>query len=438
MAILLSISFLPLIHATASIYVADTTTIDHEISGPGGFKKTGPGTLVLSVLNSYTGPTEVETGALSITHLSALANTSAVTVDSGATFSCDAASPTTYSIGGPYIQKGQLTLNISPDACDCLNVTGLATLGGNLVLNGLTGVYPPGISHPILTATGGFGGTTFSSVSISGSPGFIFHTNNLKYGSNTISLVVTSKVTPMTINIGSGGMALGPATLSYMASSAADQLVISGTSALPTVLNNPLIIKARITAPLGILSTQLNSGGVIRINSIPALTTAQYATAHGNIMSGFTAAFGMPAPIWGDGSESAHPWIIIAPTNAPTYAFRPAGSAGALGWADGIVAHADISNAIVIDPMSLAALVAATKAATGLTPAGVVSHLGGPTPSASGIVSYVSPASTSARWNIGVTSCGLGAFVVQGSSLQALLAATNGGQLVVANGATIG
>ncbi len=81
--ILFNISFLPLIHA-ASIHVADTFTIATVISGSGGFKKTGPGTLVLSVLNSYTGPTEVATGALSITHLSALAHTSAVTVDSAA------------------------------------------------------------------------------------------------------------------------------------------------------------------------------------------------------------------------------------------------------------------------------------------------------------------------------------------------------------------
>ncbi len=132
---------------------------------------------------------------------------------------------------------------------------------------------------------------------------------------------------------------------------------------------------------------------MIRINTASAYTNTELtALSNGaSTSSGFSAAFGIPAPIWGYGSGSTHPWVIIAPTNAPAYAFRPAGSTGALGWADGIVASTNISSALVLDLNSLAALVAATNAATKTRQVPSIA-------SASGIVSEGNSTGTGGQW----------------------------------------
>ncbi len=265
--------------------------------------------------------------------------------------------------------------------------------------------------------------------------GSVYDTPVIDAGTNLLKVAP-----PTTISVGPGGMTLSTQTLLYIISSKATQLVVGSSDGS---LNNPLTIKAAITAPTapqGILSTGLNPGGVIRINGISTPATT------GGSLPGFQAAFGLPAPIWGINN----PWVIIAPTNAPTYAFRT--DTGALGWADGIAPNdGSITSAIVIDPTSLTALVAATNTATSLATTGIVNG-GGPTGKGS-LTSHVAATnavtslttkgivnggSTGGRWNIGVTSCGISDFSVPGSSLQALLAATNGGQLVVANGAVIG
>ncbi len=206
-------------------------------------------------------------------------------------------------------------------------------------------------------------------------------------------------------------------------------------------LNNSLTIKTALTGLIlsengAVTSTGLNPGGVIRINgiSIPAKRTLIDG-------SGFTKAFGIPAPIWGYNN----PWVIIAPSTAPHYAFKASAIAAGLatlhsplGWADGIAPNnGSITSAIVMDTKSLTALVAGTTIAghSGFSAAGTS---GTPSiASASGIVNAGGPTGQGGQWNIGVNACGSSSFSVLGSSLHALIAATNGGQLVVANGATI-
>ena len=333
---------------------------------------------------------------------------------------------------------------------------------------------------------------------------------------------VSSDTTTMVINTGVGGMTLSSASsLSNMKPTGTTTLVIGAADQAkdwsgllgnypPTVLNSSLTIKQALTAPSGITSTVLNPGGVIRINTT-ALTAAQLAMITAtpiSATSGFTTAFGIPAPIWGPaGGGSEGPWIIIAPTLAPTYAFRqsiiphklidtveaafltvgglaslhnsflgsPAGSTALvaavktasdsaiafltsaeaipLGWADRLIpttvgaglisgiggmkvasgkasatTSLDINSAIVMDPPALAALVAATARSN-------LSTVGATEASALGITNFQTNAG---QWNIGVTSCGLPGFSVPGAHIQALLAATGGGQLVIAGTSTNG
>ncbi len=223
-----------------------------------------------------------------------------------------------------------------------------------------------------------------------------------------------------TISVGPGGLALGAGILSLIAPST-NPLTIGSSDCS---LNNSLTIKTALTSLIS-ASTGLNPDGVVRINGVTA-PTAGYGTAGSSLLSGFTNAFGIPAPIWG-----YNPWVIIVPPNSPAYAFRPAGSTGALGWVDGIGGR--INSAIVLDSTSLETLVAATNASSLSAISGIPLSVA----SKSGIVSYGGATGQGGQWNIGVNACGTSGFSVSGSSLQALLAATNGGQLVVANGATI-
>ncbi len=260
--------------------------------------------------------------------------------------------------------------------------------------------------------------------------------------------------TTVAINVGPGGVLLQADSLGNMTPAGTTQYNISCAS-----LNAPVNIAARLTnIPATVVSTELNTNAVIRINGITTTSPAS------NYLTGFTGAFGIPAPIWGN----SNPWIIIAPTKAPSYAFTATSgitpTPTAHGWADGLISPGSIGSAIVMDPTSLHALAQSTHATypytgsygrypgesgsgssmgslfslTGngsvLTGSGSAAVIQGAIPSASGILN-----SSSGQWNIGVTSCGISgtAFTVPGADLQALIAATNGGQLVVFSGGPI-
>ena len=68
-----------------------STTFDGVISGAGSFTKQGTGTLSFSGVapNAYTGATSVEAGRINLSGGSGLADTSALSVSSGATFDLD-------------------------------------------------------------------------------------------------------------------------------------------------------------------------------------------------------------------------------------------------------------------------------------------------------------------------------------------------------------
>ncbi len=363
---------------------------------------------------------------------------------------------------------------------------------------------------------------------------------------------VISSPTLMTINAGPNGMTLAASSLVNMAPIGATTLaigpslpILTGTGWVSNLLgsipsrtgsiggytasispyinvlypskafNNPISIKSALTAPSGITSgTVLTPGAVIRINGL-TWTAPQLGTINNGGVSGFKAAFGIPTPIWGVGSSVNYPWIIIAPTTAPTYAFRhsalphslvnsvliptlgavglvygnrlstigssatasnslPASLATAIvtdvasaetaltaiitaesalpfGWADGITTPDCLNSAIIIDPASLTGLAAAIGQArtAGLPAVGIpttttlIGNQGSQTYVRARVARYTSASGITqcqlgaGQWNIGVTSCGLGAFTVPSAHIQALLAATGGGQLVVSGGVTL-
>ncbi len=155
-----------------------STTFSGAITGSGGLVKTGTGNFNLTGISSYTGPTAVNGGMLSVN--GSIAN-SAVTVSAGGTLGGNG------TVGGTTLNGGTLspgnsigTLNVQGNlvftaastylvevdnsAADRTNVTGTATLGGATV----QATFAPGAyverQYTIVNATGGVIGTFGSQV----------------------------------------------------------------------------------------------------------------------------------------------------------------------------------------------------------------------------------------------------------------------------------
>lgn len=169
--------------------------------------KTGTGTLTLSGTNTYTGATIINDGALIVN--GSIAASSSLTMNSGTTLggtgtvgATTIASGATLAPGnsiGTLSVSGNLTFNsgttysieVSPTAADRTNVSGTATLTGATVLaTALAGSFR-GQTYTILNATGGLGGTTFDSLTFTGSsisPGA--RNPHLTYDANNVYLVL--------------------------------------------------------------------------------------------------------------------------------------------------------------------------------------------------------------------------------------------------------
>ncbi len=119
---------------------ATELTVSGSISGAGDFAKTGPGTLIFTAVNSYTGSTFIEQGKLVVGADGALSTTSNLYFGS-----TDAAVPGTQAvtldltahsatIGGlnVFVNNSGVTSNILIGAAQSLNITGAVVIGPNV------------------------------------------------------------------------------------------------------------------------------------------------------------------------------------------------------------------------------------------------------------------------------------------------------------------
>ncbi|WP_051380340.1 autotransporter domain-containing protein [Bradyrhizobium sp. WSM1743] len=187
-----------------------STTVTGVLTGDGQLTgtsliKVGSGTLTLSGVNTYTGATSVDGGTLAVN--GSIASSSSLTVNSGGTLGgTGTVGNTTIASGGtlaPGNSVGTLTVSgnlafsagsfygveVSATAADRTNVSGTATLTGATV----QALAIPGSfrsqTYTILNASGGFGGTQFAGLSVSGS---FSPTRNphLTYDLNNVYLVL--------------------------------------------------------------------------------------------------------------------------------------------------------------------------------------------------------------------------------------------------------
>ena len=188
-----------------------STTVSGQIFGllGGSLVKTGSGSLTLSGLNAYTGPTTVNDGSLIVN--GSIATSSLTTVNDGATLGGNgvvgttlinaggALAPGPSGSGGTLTVAGNLAFQsgamyvvaVTPSAAAATNVSGSPPLAGTVQANFGAGTFLRD-SYTILTA--GTRNGTFDALTTSGLPAD-FKTS-LAYSGNTAVLKITAELVP--------------------------------------------------------------------------------------------------------------------------------------------------------------------------------------------------------------------------------------------------
>ena len=180
--------FPPAIYTVAPGSTTTVTTPITDDTASGGLGVQGGGTLNLSAVNTYTGPTTVDAGStLAISGPGSIADSTSVTNNG----SLDITNATSRVSVQSYTQgsSGKLLMTASPNSFQQLNVNGNASLAGSLSLNASPGKYAAG-KYSLLNATGGVTGT-FGSLSTNLSS----YTNSaygLSYDANDVYLTIAA------------------------------------------------------------------------------------------------------------------------------------------------------------------------------------------------------------------------------------------------------
>ena len=235
---------------------SDSYAFDGAIAGPGQVVQAGSGQTILSGASSYTGPTTVLAGLLTVNG----SITSSVLVNAGGTLGGNGTvGPTTIFAGGtlsPGNSVGTLTVNgnlvfaaaslymveVQGNTADRTNASGTATLAGTVGVVNLGGTLAR--SYTILSAAAGRSGT-FDSIATVNLPAFL-----------TASLAYTP--TDVQLNLASGIGQISGLTRNQSAVAAAlDTSFNNGSGTLPGLFG---LGRAQLAAAMDALSGEGVSG----------------------------------------------------------------------------------------------------------------------------------------------------------------------------------
>lgn len=293
-----------------------STTFSGGISGTGGLVKDGSGVFALSGVSTYTGPTVVNAGTLTVNGSLA----SAVSVNSGATLNgsgqianlvvnnatvAPGNSIGTLTVAGNFTQNGgvyQVQVN-AVGQNDRINALGGATLnGGTVQVQAQSGSYARNTTYTILNATGGVSGA-YSGVTSN----FAFLTPSLVYDANNVYLTLFQPASAFaagaqTPNQYAVGVALDRvnATATGDFGSVLDALSVLSTQQGPAALN---AISGQQYADFGTMNVQ---GAALFMNAVGQ----QMAVARGTGASGQRVALAQACDA--AACDSASPWSAWA------------------------------------------------------------------------------------------------------------------------------
>jgi outer membrane autotransporter protein len=304
-------------------------------SAPGTLAMNGAGTLVLSAINTYTGPTTVNSGTLQVN--GSIAASSLTSVNNGATLlGTGTVGNTQINAGGMFapgalgvpgtsmavagnlvFQPGATFLTqATATAASRVNISGTATLNGAVSVTASPGVYRPNASYTILNAAGGVSGA-FSGVTSN----FAFLAPSLSYDPNDVFL--TLQLT---------GFAAGAQTPNqYAVGTALDRSVVTASGDFATVLSTLVglgtqpgaaALNALSGQPYADFGTMNVNNGALFMNALGQQMAnargATYATTRTALaqaceiaacddagpLSGWTSALGGLGSVLGDGNAS--------------------------------------------------------------------------------------------------------------------------------------
>ena len=415
-----------------------STSFTGVASGTGGLTKAGTGALTLSGANTYTGDTNINAGTLTLGAANRIANASAVTVASGATFNLNNFAETVGSIAG----AGNVTLG-----------SAILTSGGNNTSTSFTGVAS-GTGGLTKAGTGALtlsgantytGATTISAGTLAlDATGTIAASSGVA-NAGTLSIAAAKTIDSMT---GAGATTLGANTLTIgdaSNTSSAYSGIVSGTGGLTKAGTGTLTLGGAntYTGATNINAGTLTLGAANRIADASAVTVASGATFNlnsfaetiGSIAGAGNVTLGSATlTSGGDNTSTSFTGIasgtggltkagtgILTLGGANTYTGATTISAGTLqignGGTTGAVSGNITNNANLILNRSNA-----------LTYGGVISGTGSVQKNGAGTLTL-----TNANTYTGATNINAGTLIA--SNFNALGAA--GGGTTVANGATL-
>jgi autotransporter-associated beta strand protein len=311
--------------------VQTITGIISNGSSPGTLNMDGGGELVLSATNTYTGPTNVNSGILDVE--GSIASSSLTTVNNGATLTgIGAVGETQINSGGVLAPGsgtpgssmnvfGTLVFNagatyqvaVNPTTASLAQAMGTVSLAGNVLA-----VFAPGSyvvrKYTILTATGGLGGTTFAGLSEADPPpSFV---ESLSYDADDVYLNLQATLAALPgLNVNQQNVA-----------NALDKVFNSGAS-LPPSFSNVLGLSGdpltnALTQLSGEAATGARQNDFMFTDMFLSLLLDPYVENRGGGI-GQTGAFGA-APGCGLGEDEAQPSPASAlPTKKPLTATGP-------------------------------------------------------------------------------------------------------------------